>query len=483
MPVRRWIALVLFSVSLIGSAPYLAAQEKESAAPARKEDEYFELMRVLADTFEQIERNYVKDVDRRTLVEAALRGMLEELDPYSNYISPDELARFNAQVEQEFGGIGVQVDLDQKHKRLMVTSPLPGTPAFKAGLKAGDLIWEIEGKSTEGMTQDQAVRIIRGKPGEPVKLGIRHADSNETEQMTIVRAMIHAPTVLGDTYNEDNTWNFMFDKEKKIGYLRVTAFSRETTRELREAITALLANGMKGLIVDLRFNPGGLLSSAIEISDLFLEEGNIVSTKGRNTPEKVVKAKKADTFPNFPMAILVNRFSASASEIVSAALQDHKRAVIVGERTWGKGSVQNVIELENGKSALKLTTASYHRPSGKNIHRFQNAKDSDEWGVMPDDGYDVKFSDEELRSERRYRALRDVLSKDGPPKSEFSDRQLSKAVDYINSQLGGEKKPDAKAENKAGDKTSLRLEFPLSSAEIRKLLALHLEPQKEPRTK
>jgi carboxyl-terminal processing protease len=183
----------------------------------------------------------------------------------------------------------------------------------------------------------------------------------------------------------------------------------------------------------------------VEVADLFLEEGKIVSTKGRNTEERVQYAKKSGTYSGFPMAVLVNRYSASASEIVSAALQDHKRAIVVGERTWGKGSVQNVIELENGKSALKLTTASYHRPSGKNIHRFPDSKESDEWGVMPDDNYVVKYTLPEMQNYLEYRKRRDVLSKEGPPKSEFVDTQLAKAEEYVIEKVTGEKKSDSTA--------------------------------------
>jgi carboxyl-terminal processing protease len=171
----------------------------------------------------------------------------------------------------------------------------------------------------------------------------------------------------------------------------------------------LQKTGLKGLILDLRFNPGGLLNSAIEVSDLFISSGRIVSTKGRNTPERVWDAQKEGTFEGFPMAILVNHYSASASEILSACLQDHERAVVIGERTWGKGSVQNVIELEGGKSALKLTTASYHRPSGKNIHRFPDSKDSDEWGVLPDSGYDLKLTNSQTERMVRDRRERDKL--------------------------------------------------------------------------
>lgn len=465
MPWRRWVLWSLVTCLLLSLASVRAGEEeeddddnaadttlvvpKDEAKAESKEDQYFEIMRIFADTLEQVERNYVKDVDRRKLAEAAIRGMLEELDPYSNYIGPEDLTKFNTQVEGEFGGIGVQVSLDPQSRRLTVTSPLPGTPAYKAGVRAGDTIMEINDKSTEKMTIDDAVKVLKGKIGDEVKIGVLHRGSANVEQLRMKREMIQMPSVMGDTYKPDDSWNFMLDPEKKIGYIRMTSgFGRNTAKELKNALTELTGQGMKGLILDLRFNPGGLLNVATEVADLFLEEGKIVTTKGRNTEERPVFARKSGTFAGFPMAILVNRFSASASEVVSAALQDHKRAVVVGERTWGKGSVQNVIELENGKSALKLTTQSYHRPSGKNIHRFPGAKESEEWGVMPDEGYLVPFADDDMRKYWEYRRERDVLSKEAPAKSEYVDKQLTKAVEYIDGQLSSEKKsePTAKAD-------------------------------------
>ncbi|HVW00127.1 MAG TPA: S41 family peptidase [Planctomycetaceae bacterium] len=445
MSLQRCVGLLVLTCVLLAPVRVRAAQDED----------YYELMKVFVDSFEQIERNYVKEVDRRELIEAALRGMVEQLDPYSNYIGPEDLPKFNQQVEGEFGGIGIQVAIDSKTRRLTVMTPLPGTPAYRAGVKAGDQIMEIEGKSTEGFTIEDAVRVLKGKPGEPVTIGVLHAGSTKVDQLTVTRELIHVASVQGDSYKPDGTWNFMIDPEKKIGYIRLSAFGRDTAEELRDALTSLKAAGMRGLILDLRFNPGGLLGSATEICDLFIEQGRIVSTKGRNTEEKVWNAKKVGTFSDFPMAILINHYSASASEIVSACLQDHKRAVIVGERSWGKGSVQNVIELESGKSALKLTTASYHRPSGKNIHRFPGAKDSDEWGVMPDEGYKVEFSTEDMLNYQDFRRGRDVLSKEGPPKSDYVDRQYQKALDYVLTQLGdkAEEKPASdKKDEKEGKK-------------------------------
>lgn len=406
------------------------------ASGAEKDDDYYELMQVFVDTFEQIDRNYVKDIDRRDLLEAAIEGMLAKLDQYSSYIDPDELSRFNQVVDQEFGGIGIQVHVDPDSGRLTVMTPLPGTPAYKAGVRAGDTIVEIKGESTEGFSVEDAVKLLKGKPGEKVQIGVKHLDSDEITQIEIERAVIKVATVLGDKYESSGSWDYFIDPTQKIGYIRLTHFSRHSSEELRDALKTLQDDGMKALILDLRFNPGGLLSQATEIADMFLDSGKIVSTKGRNTPERSWEATKSGTFSGFPMVVLVNRYSASASEIVSAALQDHERAIVVGERTWGKGSVQNVIELEAGSSALKLTTASYHRPSGKNIHRFPGADEDAEWGVMPDDGFTIKLSTTEMQDYLAYRRERDVLSEEGPPQGEYKDRQLDKALEYVRQELG-----------------------------------------------
>ncbi|MBL8850863.1 MAG: S41 family peptidase [Planctomycetaceae bacterium] len=432
--------------------------EQATAEPEGPSDEYYELMRVFVDTFEQIDRNYVKDVDRRELMEAALRGMLSKLDPYSDYISPGDLEHFTEAVEQEFGGIGIQVNWDAEKREIEVTTPLPGSPAYTAGIHAGDRIVEIEGKPVSEFPADRelqtAVQLLKGEAGVEVHIGIRHADSEAVEQLTLTRAVIQLDTVLGDTRNTDGTWNFMLDPEKKIGYIRLTHFTRRSAEEMRHALQTLKDQEMKALIIDLRYNPGGLLQSAVEIADMFVEEGVIVSTEGRNSRERSWYAKKFGTYSGFPMAVLVNRMSASASEILSACLQDYDRAVIVGERTWGKGSVQNVIELEGGDSALKLTTASYHRPSGKNIHRFPGAKESDEWGVSPDDGYAIAFSIPETELYFDFRKTRDVPREDAAPASDFVDTQLTKALDYLNGAMSAEEaqpaaeQPEQPAEQK-----------------------------------
>jgi carboxyl-terminal processing protease len=438
-----WLALFGWMGTVL--ADQAATKAKEEKAK-QEQQEYYELYKAFADAVDQVERNYVKGVSRRELFEAAIRGMLSKLDPHSNYISPQDIDRFKTSVESQFGGIGIQVGMEGG--QLRVLSPLVGTPAYKAGVQAGDRILEIDGKSTEGIANlDEAVSKLKGEAGTSVTLTLLHVGSRTPEKLTITREVVHVETVLGDKRKSDDRWDYMLDAEKKIGYIRVTAFSRETAHDLEAAIKELEAQKVQGLILDLRFNPGGLLTSAIEIADLFVTEGRIVSTAGRNSSERVWEARKPGTYESFKMAILVNRYSASASEIVSACLQDHKRAVVVGERTYGKGSVQNVVELENGKSAMKLTTAGYLRPSGKNIDR-EVARDqgSEDWGVHPDDGFEVRLGDGEMVRLVNDRRQRDIVharktgeekpeEKPEKPERESTDRQLNKALEYLSGEL------------------------------------------------
>ena len=358
------------------------------------------MVRLMVDTLHEVRERYVTPIDEereRRLVADMLKGGLERLDPHSTYIDPEEFKQFSKTSKGKFGGIGVHVGADtQTRNQLTVISPMPGTPAYKAGVLAGDVIVKIDGKPTASMHLNDAVDMIQGDPGQPIQLTVRHPGAADTVDVDLVREEIHVPTVLGDLRKPDDPmqWDYVYDKTSKIGYIRITNFGETTAEEVKAAVAELEKQGVRGLVIDLRNNPGGLLMSAVEICDLFLEQGVIVSTKGRNHKDEVYEAKPEGTMllpaDKHPMAVLVNRYSASASEIVSACLQDHGRAIVVGERSYGKGSVQNIIKMENGTSALKLTTASYWRPSGKNIHRFPDPKDfeaagidPDEWGVLP----------------------------------------------------------------------------------------------------
>jgi carboxyl-terminal processing protease len=440
-----------YSIVMVGAVSLFCWQATHGA----KKDEMLELYGLFVDAVEQVESHYVRPVDRRELLESALKGMLQNLDPHSAFINTSEWKSFRKQIEGRFGGIGIQVGMDPEVNRLKVIAPMVGTPAYGAGILPGDVIMEIDGQSTEGMIPDKAVEILSGRPGTPVTLAVLHEGDEKIEKLTMNRAFIDVPSVLGDSRKADDTWDFMLDKDKKIGYVRITSFIQNTTEELKKVLGDLKAEGMRGLILDLRDNPGGLLSAAVEISDLFVPDGMIVSTKGRNTVSKPYEAQRDGNFEDFPIVVLVNENSASAAEIVSACLQDHKRAKVVGHRSYGKGSVQNIIELEDGNSVLKLTVATYQRPSGKNIHKFKNAKDSDEWGVSPDKGLEVNLSRRDYVDWAHGRRERDSVSrsrrprprpdqeKDGQakavngaePAKGFVDRVLNKAVDVIKEEI------------------------------------------------
>jgi carboxyl-terminal processing protease len=462
LTIRR-ISVVFCALLFVGglfSAHGLA--DTSSAPETTPQEDYYELYKVLVDTIDQVERNYVKQLSRRELIEAAIEGVLDKLDPYSAYISPERLEHFRTTMESEFGGIGIQISIQADV--LTIVSPLVGTPAYRAGLMAGDRVVEINGESTEGLKLDEAVRRLKGEAGTKVTLTVVHPGETEPEKVEITRENIHIDTVLGDHRKKDDAWEFMLRPDQGIGYVRLTAFSRDTARELRKTLEQLQSEGLRGLVLDLRFNPGGLLRSAVEISDMFVSEGRIVSTEGRNTPVQIWEAQKSGTFEGFPMVVLINRYSASASEIVSACLQDQDRAVIIGERTWGKGSVQNLIELEDGRSALKLTTASYRRPNGKNIDRG-SSESEDEWGVRPDEGFEIRLSDEEMQRLVTDRRQRDVVrpnhgeqpdrddadaepdetsaeepagqkdTEEKPEKTAVVDRQLQSAVEHLSGRL------------------------------------------------
>jgi len=273
--------------------------------------------------------------------------------------------------------------------------------------------------------------------------------TGESATITITRAMIEVKTVRGFERGEDDKWKWMIDPEHKIGYVWVSSFVENTAEDLRKVVDALLAEGMKGMVLDLRFNPGGMLKTAIEMSDMFLEDGMIVQTKGRTTPYWQATAEKDGTLPRFPMVVLVNPFSASASEIVSGALQDNSRAIVVGERTFGKGSVQNVIPLEDQRSALKLTTSNYYLPSGRNIHREEEMQDEDEWGVMPD--ISVRLTAQEYVDVFRARQEADVIRGNGngeegeegesPEKESSEEGEESPAEESPGGVPGGEGEP------------------------------------------
>jgi carboxyl-terminal processing protease len=415
-----------------------------------------ENIKLLIDVLEEVNHKYVKPLDEtknRDLVENMINRGLETLDPHSAFINAEEYRQFTKQSKGHFGGVGIRIGVDRAGQ-LFVESPLPGTPAYEAGIQAGDLILKIDGESTENLTMKKAVDKITGEAGVKVVLTVLHEGDKKPVDIAMNRAEIIIESVLGDLRIDNNLkqWDFMFDKVNKIGYIRITQFTETTVKELTEVVDQLQKDGVRGLILDLRTNPGGLLTAAVEVSELFLPPGTrIVSTKGRNEKEHTYDAQKpagskGGPYTSYPIAVLMNRYSASASEIVAGALQEAARAVIVGERSYGKGSVQTVILMEGGQSALKLTTATYYvGKNEKNIHRFPDSKEQDQWGVKPNPGLEVKLSDEERGSFFKWRRLRDIVrKKDQPPPkveesdkvdADYKDRVLETARDYIVGEL------------------------------------------------
>lgn len=340
------------------AAPLLA---QESSRPAS----VYEQLDLFGDIFERIRAQYVEEVDEGKLIEAAIDGMLTSLDPHSSYLSPDDAANMRVQTRGEFGGLGIEVT--QEDGFVKVVSPMDGTPAAEAGVEAGDFITHVDGESLLGLTLDDAVEMMRGPVGSEIVVTVVREGEAEPFDISIIRDTIKLTAVRART-------------EGKTVVLRVTTFNDQTYPNLEEGLAKEIeaAGGLEninGVVLDLRNNPGGLLTQAIKVSDAFLEKGEIVSTRGR-APEdgERYNATAGDLIGGKPMVVLINGGSASASEIVSGALQDHRRAVVVGTKSFGKGSVQTVMPLR-GDGAMRLTTARYYTPSGRSIQSL---------GISPD---------------------------------------------------------------------------------------------------
>lgn len=409
---------------------------------------------ILNYAMEQIDHRSLEKVDDGKLLQGALEGMMASLDDHhSVYITPKLFQEFQQTLDQKFAGVGVEVILDPQTKQLTVATPLFGSPAYDAGVRPGDKVLRIDGKPTQGLSLEEASDLMRGKPGTAVVLTIQHEDEEKPTELRIVRAVIPVDSVQGYSRKANGTWDYWLEGRDHIGYVRITTFGDRTAKELQQALSGLLADDMKGLILDLRNNPGGLLLSAVDICRQFVDSGEIVTTRRRNGSVKEIylagpRGSDQDSLlPDFPMVVLVNKYSASASEIVAACLQDHGRAVIAGERTYGKGTVQEIIELHSDQGALKLTTASYWRPSGKNINRGKNDGDRADWGVVPDEGYQVTLEGDKLTRKLRWRREHDMAPSNGAaknkrpsdePEARFQtdvDPQLARAVEYVEKEL------------------------------------------------
>jgi carboxyl-terminal processing protease len=357
----RKTSLVLLGAAAGAALSLLATQPRmmlvgASAKAAGNADTYRQL-NLFGDVFERVRADYVERPDDAKLVEAAINGMLNGLDPHSSYMDSKSYRDMQVQTKGQFGGLGIEVTMEQG--LVKVVAPIDETPAARAGIMAGDIITHLDDEQVQGLTLNQAVEKMRGPVNTKIRLKIMRTGQDKPIEVSITREMIMVRSVRSRP-------------EGDVGYIRVTQFNEQTNDGLKKAISDLsaqiAADKLKGYVVDLRNNPGGLLDQAIAVSDAFLERGEIVSTRGRNAEEtQRFNARSGDITKGKPIIVLINGGSASASEIVAGALQDHKRATIVGTRSFGKGSVQTIIPLGSGNGALRLTTARYFTPAGRSI--------------------------------------------------------------------------------------------------------------------
>ena len=358
----RLIVLILF--------PFFISQN----GYGQNSENLYQKIDLFGEVLETIKEEYVEEVDQVEIMDAAINGILQSLDPYSAYMSPKVYNNMQTETKGKFGGLGIEVGMEGGV--IKVISPIDGTPAYDAGIKAGDFIIKIDGEQVQGKTLMEAVNLMRGLPGTTIELTIIRKGLKKSKNFTIKRDIIEIKSVVSEII------------DKSIGYLRLSSFNENSSNQLKNKISDFeKKNNLNGYILDLRNNPGGLLSQAINVSDFFLNDGEIVSTKGRHENEnQKFFAKKGDKIKGKPLIVLINYGSASASEIVAGALQDQKRAILLGETTYGKGSVQSIIPLKNN-GAIRLTISKYYLPSGKSIS---------EVGIVPD----IKVEeDEKLDSE------------------------------------------------------------------------------------
>ena len=333
-------------------------------AYTKNSNELYEKIDLFSEVLETIKQEYVNEIDQATVMDSAINGLLQSLDPYSAYMSPKSFNGMQTDTRGEFGGLGIEIGMESGVVK--VISPIADTPASNAGIKSGDYIVQIDGQQVQGKTLTEAVELMRGPVGSEIKLTIRRKNKKKALEFKIKRAVIEVRSVEAKIIGEGN----------KIGYLRLKSFNENSDKQLFEKINNFEnKKKLTGYILDLRNNPGGLLTQAISITDFFLNDGEIVSTKGRRISEtRRFFSKKGDGINGKPLIVITNNGSASASEIVSGALKDHKRAIILGENTYGKGSVQSIIPLKNG-GGIRLTISKYYLPSGKSISDV---------GVLPD---------------------------------------------------------------------------------------------------
>ncbi|MBE6448999.1 MAG: S41 family peptidase [Alphaproteobacteria bacterium] len=404
-------------VSLILLASSVACAKKD--VKENTAEDTYELLNLFGEVMERAKSTYVEEVEDKKLIESAINGMLVSLDPHSSYLDQKSFKYMNEQTQGKFGGLGIEVTMEQGFVKIV--SPIDDTPASKAGLKPGDFITNIDNESVIGMSLNDAVDKMRGKPGTKVKLTIRRVNEKPFD-VTLKREEIKIQSVKSDI------------KDGDVIYVRISSFSENVDKNIETIVKKALKNEkMRGLVLDVRNNPGGLLDQAVAVSDLFLNQGEIVSTRSRN-PEDTISysAKDGDIIKGLPIVVMINDGSASASEIVAGALQDHKRAIVLGEKSFGKGSVQTVVPLGD-YGAMRLTTARYYTPSGKSIQAKGIEPDI---VVYPAKVEEIKsehnFSEAEysnaLKNEKEEEKKQEAKEKNDDWKKDY---QLSRAVDLV----------------------------------------------------
>jgi carboxyl-terminal processing protease len=419
---------LIFLGALTGAAVTLLATQPHSllggsAASAAASDTYREL-NLFGDVFERVRADYVEKPDDSKLVESAINGMLAGLDPHSSYMDPKSFRDMQVQTRGEFGGLGIEVTMEDG--LVKVVAPIDDTPAAKAGVMANDIITQLDDENVQGLTLNQAVDKMRGPVNTKIKLTIMRKGSDKPIEVSIMRDVIRVKSVRSHNEGDD------------VGYIRITQFNEQTTDGLKQAINDLNnqlgADKIKGYVVDLRNNPGGLLDQAISVSDTFLDKGEIVSTRGRNAEEtQRFNARPGDMTKGKPVIVLINGGSASASEIVAGALQDHKRATLIGTRSFGKGSVQTIIPLGAGNGALRLTTARYFTPSGRSIQAKGITPDIEVLQDVPDDlknRTDTK-GEASLRGHLKAEGTEESGSQSYVPPDEKDDAALKSALNLL----------------------------------------------------
>ena len=440
MPLRNF--LVIFAVAIISFACYSVTAKNRYA-------------NLFAEVLEIVNKEALAEASEEELFTGAMDGMLRNLDEHCSFISDSGFREFKEDLKQEIGGVGIFVGMDPKSRTLMVLAPMPNTPAYESGIQAGDLIVSIAGEPTLDKAQWDVIQKLRGPVGETVDLEILRGENVLFK--TLTRAKIPIESAHGDYRKPDGNWNFFLKDHPNVAYIRLSQFGEMTGGEMKSALQSLPSN-VEGLILDLRANPGGLLDIAVEICDMFLEADlPIVRIKGRDKLliREYTSTAGTELLADLPVCILVDRYSASASEIVSGCLQDHKRAVLIGEQSYGKGTVQDINPIQYNKSLLKLTTSSYWRPSDKQIDRNDpESQKAKVWGVQPSQGFAIEMSDDEIIENIKHRQQRTSLGIGGLVPETEDDQTKDETPSDLNQTESSEAEVE---EVKTEEKSSLKV--------------------------